>query len=99
MRKRESDSASLRKVLSGQLFRESEAITGRQATNTCSVPAQRGGWGQRAPKDQSGTWEAQYGESQLNNAWESITTGWSYWESDRLIVAKTPGNAGTSEGA
>lgn len=99
MRKREPDSSSLRKVLSGQSFGEGEAITAREATNICSDPTQRGGWGQRAPKDQLGTWEAQFGESQLNNAWESITTGWSFWESDRLIVAKTPGNAGTSEGA
>lgn len=76
MRKRESDSASLRKVLSGQSFREDEAITDREATNICSDSAQRGGWGQRAPKDQSGTWEAHYGESQLNNPRESITGDW-----------------------
>lgn len=34
----------------------------------CSDPARRGDWGQRAPKDQSGIWEARQGESQLNDS-------------------------------
>ena len=76
MRKREPDSISLHKVLSGQSFREDEAITDRQATNICSDPARRGDWGQRALKDQSETWEAHLGESQLNSLRESITAGW-----------------------
>ena len=59
----------------------------------CSDSAQRGGWGQRAPKDQSGTWETRAGESQLNTSWESITTRWPVRESDRLIVVMTRGNA------
>lgn len=59
----------------------------------CSDPARRGGWGQRAPKDQSGTWEAHAGESQLNARWESITVKRPTWESDRLIVVVTRGNA------
>lgn len=43
MRKREPDSSSLRKVLSGQSFGEGAAITAREATSICSDPTQRGG--------------------------------------------------------
>ncbi len=99
MRQREPDSASLHEVQSGQSFRDDEAITNRQATNIRSDSAQRGDWGQRAPKDQSVTWEAHFGEYQHNSSHESITVVWPLWESDRLILAKTPGNAGSGEGA
>src|SRR5690606_12440695 len=65
----------------------------------CSDLARRGDWGQRAPTDQSGTWETPCGESQLNTLRESITGGWPQGESERPILARTRGNARTSEGA
>jgi len=93
MRKREPVSASLHILPSGQPPEKGEALTDRQATNKCSDPTRRGERGQRAPKDQSGTWEARRGESQLNAHGESITSERPCRESDRLILVKTRGNA------
>ena len=60
--------------------------------------SRRGGREQRAPKDQSGTWETRSGEPQLNVRWESITIRRPVRESARLIVVMTRGNARRAKG-
>lgn len=75
-----------------------EANTRCEATSKCNIAIPRGDCGQQAPTDQSGTWEARSGESQLNAVGESITERWPDRESARLIVVLTRGNARRAKG-
>ena len=73
--------------------------TGGEATGIGSHGTFRGGWGQRAWKDQPRSLGGPAGWSESDNApEEDITAAWPGRESERPIVAKKRGNARGAKG-
>jgi hypothetical protein len=85
-------------------FQRGRSLTpDRQATSKGSGRALRGGRGQRASTDLSGTWETCVGGGGFfgtlrDRSWESITAIGPEQESEGVVVALKPGNSGGAKG-